>query len=213
MAPRPATAEFSGVSKAVLGGIATGKVPADIAQPRTAAAPAGPRRRVAPVARTGITFAGTVKNYTPVTDAMMVNPPDGDWLMHYRNYAGWSHSPLKQIDTANVGSLQLKWVLAMDEGERQQITPLVHDGVMFVSVNRTNKVQAIDAKTGTLIWENTLGPDQENIQNATRTMVLVWRQGVLPPPPTPSFMPWMRAPARSTGRSRYPTMATTRSAG
>jgi alcohol dehydrogenase (cytochrome c) len=113
-----------------------------------------------------------VKNYTPITDAMMLNPPDGDWLMHYRNYAGWSHSPLKQVDTTNVAGLQLKWVLALDEGERQQITPLVHDGVMFVSTNRSNKVQAIDAKTGTLIWENTLGPVQENVENATRSMVL-----------------------------------------
>src|SRR5580704_14228205 len=40
--------------------------------------------------RTGLTVAGTVKNYTPVTDEMMLHPSDNDWLMHYRNYAGWS---------------------------------------------------------------------------------------------------------------------------
>ncbi len=175
------TASFNGVAAVKIGAIATGKVPADIAQakalppsgaPSTSAPGARGGRGRALVARTGITFPGTVKHYTPITDDMMVNPPDGDWLMHYRNYAGWSHSPLKQINTGNVAGLQLKWVLALDEGERQQITPLVHDGVMFLSTNRTNKVQAVDARTGTLIWENTLGPNQENVQNATRTMVL-----------------------------------------
>jgi alcohol dehydrogenase (cytochrome c) len=92
--------------------------------------------------------------------------------MHYGNYAGWSHSPLKQITAKNVQNLQLRWVWSMDDGERQQITPLVHDGVMFVSNNITNRVQALNAKTGDLIWENTLGPRLAGQENATRTMAL-----------------------------------------
>ena len=52
--------------------------------------------------RTGITVDGTADNYTPITEEMMVNPPAADWLMHYGNYAGWSHSPLKQINAGNV---------------------------------------------------------------------------------------------------------------
>jgi alcohol dehydrogenase (cytochrome c) len=127
---------------------------------------AGPSRR------TGLTVAGTVKNYTPVTDEMMLHPSDNDWLMHYRNYSGWSNSPLNQITAKNVGSLQLRWAWPLDEGARQQITPLVHDGVMFLSVNMTNTVQALDARTGDLIWENRLGPVGAAGQNATRTMAL-----------------------------------------
>jgi len=122
--------------------------------------------------RTGVTVEGTVPNYAPITDAMMLHPPASDWLMHYGNYAGWSHSPLKQINAVNVRNLQLRWVWSMDDGERQQITPLVHDGVMFVSNNITNRVQALNAKTGDLIWENTLGPRLTGQQNATRTMAL-----------------------------------------
>ena len=129
-------------------------------------------RRGVVVFKTGITVAGTVAKYTPITEEMMLHPPAGDWLMHYGNYAGWSHSPLKQITAKNVGNLQLRWVWSMDEGERQQITPLVHDGVMFVSNNITNRVQALNAKTGDLIWENTLGPRLSGQQNATRTMAL-----------------------------------------
>jgi len=129
-------------------------------------------RRGVAAFRTGITVAGTVAKYTPITEEMMIHPPASDWLMHYGNYAGWSHSPLKHINAQNVHNLQLRWVWSMDEGERQQITPLVHDGVMFVSNNITNKVQALDAKTGDLIWENTLGPKLTGQQNATRTMAL-----------------------------------------
>ena len=55
---------------------------------------------------------------------------------------------------------------------RQQITPLVHDGVMFLSTNMTNTVQALDARTGDLIWEHRLGPIGTAGQNATRTMAL-----------------------------------------
>jgi len=122
--------------------------------------------------RTGITVEGTVPKYAPITEEMMIHPPATDWLMHYWNYAGWSHSPLRQINAKNVQNLQLRWVWSMDDGERQQITPLVHDGVMFLSNNVTNKVQALNAKTGDLIWENTLGPRLTGQQNATRTMAL-----------------------------------------
>ncbi len=129
------------------------------------------RRGVVPF-RTGITVEGTVAKYAPITEEMMIHPPASDWLMHYWNYAGWSHSPLKQINAKNAHNLQLRWVWSMDDGERQQITPLVHDGVMFISNNITNRVQALNAKTGDLIWENTLGPRLTGQQNATRTMAL-----------------------------------------
>jgi alcohol dehydrogenase (cytochrome c) len=128
-------------------------------------------------AATGITVPGTVAHYTPVTEEMLLHPPAADWLMHYQNYAGWSHSPLKQINTGNVHNLQLRWVWSLDDGERQEITPLVHDGVMFISTVVNNKVQALDAATGDLIWENSLGPRLENQVNATaRAMALYGNQ-------------------------------------
>lgn len=130
---------------------------------------------------TGIRFPGTVQNYSPVTDALLLNPPPNDWLMHYQNYAGWSHSPLKQLTPKNVQNLQLRWVWSLEDGERQQITPLVHDGVMFLSTAISNKVQALNAATGDLIWEHNLGPRLENQINATaRTMVLTGTQVIYP---------------------------------
>ena len=81
-----------------------------------AAAGGGGRGGPAPPARRGVTVAGEVPNYVPVTDEMLKNPPAGDWLMVRRNYQGWSNSPLNQITTNNVQDLKLAWVWAMNEG-------------------------------------------------------------------------------------------------
>src|SRR3569833_2574424 len=59
--------------------------------------------------RLGLTVKGTVKNYVDVTDDMLTHPPDGEWLMYRRKYAGWSFSPLKQITPENVGALARGW--------------------------------------------------------------------------------------------------------
>ena len=164
------SATFTPATDVKIGTIADGRMPASVAQAIAAAKPAAPAKK-APE-KTGITVAGTVARYAPVTDDALVHPADGDWLMHLRTYAGWSFSPLSQITTDNVQNLQLKWVWAMTDGGRQQMNPLVHGGVMFLSNNLDNRVQALDARTGTLIWENRIGPVQDNVQNATRTMAL-----------------------------------------
>jgi alcohol dehydrogenase (cytochrome c) len=105
----------------------------------------------------GLSLEGNIQNYVPVTEAMMVNPPDSDWMMFRRNYQGWSYSPLKQINAQNVGALQLKWMWSMPENGTMEITPIVHNGVMFVW-GTGNTVQALNASTGELLWENRLGP-------------------------------------------------------
>ena len=166
----PGAAAFTGESQAKISSFATGKTPPGLLDAPVAAAPA--QRRRAPVTQMGLVVTGTVKNYTPVTDEMLTHPSENDWLMHRGNYQAWDFSRLKQINTSNAGSLQLRWVYAMDEGGRQQFNPLVHDGTMFLSNNRTNTVQAVDAKTGELIWENRIGPVVDNLENATRTMAL-----------------------------------------
>jgi alcohol dehydrogenase (cytochrome c) len=126
---------------------------------------------VPPPAGKGHTVQGTVKNYVNVTDEMLRNPPDGEWLMYRRNYQGWSFSPLKQIDAANVKSLQLKWSWNMNEGGANQVTPIVHSGVIFLS-NTSNTVQALDARTGELIWENRMGPVSVIAYGGTRSLAV-----------------------------------------
>ena len=93
-----------------------------------------------------------IDNITPVTDAMLLNPSDGDWLMWRRTYNGWGYSPLDQINQDNVGDLRLAWAWGMTPGGRTQETPVVHDGIIFIQ-NSTHLIQALDAATGDLIWE------------------------------------------------------------
>ena len=141
---------------AAIGSVATGSAPPRIVNP--AGAQAGQRPQGPPPPR-GLTVAGEVKNFVPVTDEMLRNPPAGDWLMARRNYQAWSYSPLTEITRANVKDLRLAWSWSMNEAGANQPMPLVHNGVMYL-VNTTNIVQALDAATGDLIWENQVGPNQ-----------------------------------------------------
>lgn len=93
-----------------------------------------------------------IDKVSTVTDEMLLNPPDGDWLMWRRTYNGWGYSPLDQINKENVGNLQLVWSWGMSPGGRTQETPLVHDGIIYIQ-NSTHLIQALDGATGDLIWE------------------------------------------------------------
>jgi alcohol dehydrogenase (cytochrome c) len=120
----------------------------------------------------GLTVPGTVKNYTDVTDEMLRNPDPGDWLMARRNYQGWSHTPLTQITRDNVKELQLAWVWAMNEsGAANEPTPIVHNGIMYLT-NPGNILQALDARTGELIWEHRVGPNATVGIAAMRNMAI-----------------------------------------
>ncbi len=91
------------------------------------------------------------RNLTPVTDAMLQDPPAEDWLMWRGTLAAWGFSALDQINRNNVGSLTLVWGREMAEG-LQEGTPLVHDGILYMP-NPLDVIQAMDAVTGDLIWE------------------------------------------------------------
>ena len=130
----PGAQPLTATTSAALGSIATGAPPAAPAAPGAPAAPAAPAAPEAPasVAPRGLTVTGEVKDFRPVTEEMLRNPPPGDWLMMRRNYQAWSHSPLTEITTANVKDLRLAWVWSMNEGGANQPTPLVHDGIMYL---------------------------------------------------------------------------------
>jgi len=147
--------------------IANGQAPEGL----LTATPSRQRPAPPPAEHWGLTVAGSLQHYVPVTDAMLTHPADGEWLMYRRTYQGWSYSPLKQINTRNVGTLQLKWAWAMNEGGASEVTPIVHDGVIFLS-NTQNTVQALDARTGELLWENRIGPASTVAYGGTRSIGL-----------------------------------------
>lgn len=158
-----------------IGAISNGEIPADLLRalndPKSDQAGLSTRARPK-----GHTVRGTVKTLRPVTDAMLRNPDPGDWLMIRRNYHAWSYSPLAQITAANVKNLRLKWVWAMNDGGANQPTPLVHDGILYLS-NTSHTMQALDAATGDLIWEHNIGPESTRAYGATRG-ISIWGDNV-----------------------------------
>jgi alcohol dehydrogenase (cytochrome c)/quinohemoprotein ethanol dehydrogenase len=76
--------------------------------------------------------------------------PD-NWLSHGRTYDEQRFSPLQQVNADNVAQLGLAWYYDLDSTRGQEATPLVVDGVMYVST-AWSKVKALNAGTGELIW-------------------------------------------------------------
>jgi len=120
----------------------------------------------------GHVVRGTVKNFRPVTDAMLRKPAPEDWLMIRGNYQAWSYSPLAEVNTSNVKNLRLKWAWSMNDGGANQPTPIVHDGIIYLS-NTSHTMQALDGRTGDLIWEHNVGPESQRAYGATRG-ISIW---------------------------------------
>jgi len=92
-----------------------------------------------------------LKQYQPVSADRLKNPADGEWPLIRRTYDGWGYSPLSQIDTDNVKQLEPVWIFATGATNGHEGSPLVVNGVMFVSTPG-NQVIAINARTGTVLW-------------------------------------------------------------
>ena len=89
--------------------------------------------------------------YTPVTDAMLAAPPASEWLGWRRTWDAHGFSPLAEIDKGNVARMRMAWSWTLPPGSNEGV-PLVHDGVLFVH-GMGDRVQALDAKSGDLLWE------------------------------------------------------------
>jgi alcohol dehydrogenase (cytochrome c) len=83
-----------------------------------------------------------------------------NWLTYSGGYSSQRYSLLREITPANVRNLELKWMLPNQVFGAWQATPLVVDGVMYVT-QRPADVLAVDAKTGRVFWQfrHTVSPD------------------------------------------------------
>ena len=125
------------------------------------------RNRPEPPAPEGLTVNGNTEDFitfVPLTDAMLRDPDPADWPMMRRNFYAHSYSPLDQINTETVKNLQLEWVWNMHEGDSEP-APLVYNGIVYL-INPGNVIQALDGKTGELIWEHWAGPaNRQDMRN------------------------------------------------
>jgi quinohemoprotein ethanol dehydrogenase len=80
------------------------------------------------------------------------NETPGEWLSHGRNYYEDRFSSLDQINDSNIANLGLAWSLILGTKRGVEATPLVADGIMFLT-GSWSIVYAVDARDGTLIWK------------------------------------------------------------
>ena len=97
--------------------------------------------------------SGPAPSFSPVTWERLVNAADEphNWLMYSGAFDSRRYSLLDQIDTGNAGDLKLLWAYQIPEIDRAETTPLVVDGVMFITEAPSNLV-AVDAATGGVWW-------------------------------------------------------------
>mgnify|MGYP001827852227 CR=1 FL=1 len=76
----------------------------------------------------------------------------GNWLTYSGQYNGQRFSRLKQITPDNVKNLQVKWIRQFPITEFFETTPLVVDGVMFITIP-ANIICALDARSGLKYWQ------------------------------------------------------------
>ena len=81
--------------------------------------------------------------YRPVTSTV-------DWPSYNGQTTGGRYSQLQQITSANAAHLQPKWIFTLSNVRPLQVTPVVADGVMYVTY--VNECYALDAGSGRSIW-------------------------------------------------------------
>lgn len=80
----------------------------------------------------------------------LVDPKPGEWPTYHGRLSGNRYSTLRQITPGNVATLAPRWVFPVPDSQKLEVTPLVVDGVMYVS--NANQAYALDARTGREIW-------------------------------------------------------------
>ena len=99
---------------------------------------------------------------SPVTSERLLNASEEpeNWLMYSGQYNSQRYSRLTAIDKSNVDHLEVKWVKQLETLADVETTPLVVDGVLYLTQSPSNVI-ALDASTGSHFWsyEHTL-PDK-----------------------------------------------------
>jgi alcohol dehydrogenase (cytochrome c) len=93
----------------------------------------------------------SVSVYIDVAPAqLLAKPVAANWLSYNGDYTGRRFSGLDQINVNNVKNLQAKWVFHAPNSDSLEVTPVVVDGMMFVT--SANDAYALDAQTGRIVW-------------------------------------------------------------
>ena len=97
-----------------------------------------------------LSFSSVINASLVVNQTALINPK-GEWLNHGRTYKEQRYNPLTDINKNNVNELDLAWSFKFDTARGMEATPILHDGVLYVSTGWSH-VHAIDARSGDELW-------------------------------------------------------------
>jgi alcohol dehydrogenase (cytochrome c) len=110
---------------------------------------------------------------------LLASPPGANWPSYNGDFTGRRFSSLSQINLRNVAQLRVQWVFHSGNSNRLEVTPLVVNGVMFVT--SANDTYALDARTGLVIWHHVWPISEGLIDDASGHLnrgVAVWHTRV-----------------------------------
>lgn len=97
---------------------------------------------------------------------LAAEPLAANWLSYNGDYSGKRYSSLNEINLSNVAQLRAQWVFHAENSDRMEVTPVVVNGVMFVTA--ANDTFALDARTGRTIWHHSRPISEGLIDDASR---------------------------------------------
>jgi alcohol dehydrogenase (cytochrome c) len=81
---------------------------------------------------------------------LLTQPAGAHWFSYNGDYSGRRFSSLDQITPSNVAQLRAQWVFHSSASSMLEVTPVVVNGVMFVTA--ANDTYALDSRTGRVVW-------------------------------------------------------------
>jgi alcohol dehydrogenase (cytochrome c) len=113
------------------------------------------------------------------SEDLLVQPPAANWISYNGDYSGRRFSGLSEINPGNLAKLHAEWVFHAGNSSRLQVTPVVVNGMMFVTA--ANDASALDARTGRVVWHHSWPVSEGLIDDASGHLnrgVAVWHNRV-----------------------------------
>ena len=109
------------------------------------------KRNALLIAATAASFASLSTAQVTWDRLLHADKEPQNWLTYSGTVSSQRYSLLDQITPANAKNLELKWVFQARSLEKFETTPLVIDGIMYLT-EAPNHIYAVDAKSGKIFW-------------------------------------------------------------
>ncbi|MBI3475832.1 MAG: PQQ-dependent dehydrogenase, methanol/ethanol family [Acidobacteria bacterium] len=87
-----------------------------------------------------------------VVEDVTASPNGKNWTSYNGDYSGQRYSSLSSINATNASHLRAAWIFHADNTTKLEVTPVVYNGVMYVTA--ANTLTALDARTGRELWKH-----------------------------------------------------------